>query len=467
MDRKQGKGQLTGLISAAAVLFVSQLACLTTPNRISEESRQTQAEIRKAAVETAAANYRAPGKGGDGFACFGTYDQGVSCLTDAGWKTFFYDTESLGFSRITDMASCPDRKIYAATDTGIAAFDGKGWKIIPIDGAYWAEVVACGADGGVWAGFFEGAGRYLDGRWETFSSKLFSTGHASGVIQKMEVAPDGTVWVLSFETVSRYDGESWKEYSFSGSAGFLDMVVDSQSRVWTLGSFEPILHLYEKGKWKLVDPWKFMVASSLAVDPLDRIWVVKFLNGIEIYDGEGWTGLSYPADGIQSNIVNEAVFDGAGRTWLGMKYGVDVFDGQVWTHYRMDNAGLLDNDITSLAVVGNGPVLPAVLTKAFGSISGRVFQGGEPVADAEMELCVEEIWNTEPGASPCSGQPYQKQIRTDSDGRFLAEEMPEGFYVLTIKIKGKWIRLETLQFDRIQVREGRETDAGDLALEDK
>jgi hypothetical protein len=465
MDGKQGKHHLAGLVSVAAVLFVSQLACLTTTDRVSEESRQTQAEIRKAAAETAAANYLAPGKGGGGLACFGTKDQGVACLTDTGWETFAYDEASLGFSKINDLTACPDQKIYAATDTGIAAFDGKGWEVIPIDGYYWAEFVACGADGGVWAGFFEGAGRYADGRWTTFPSKLYSTGRASGVLYGMEVAPDGTVWVANADTVSRYDGESWKEYKFSGPIDFVDLVVDSKNRVWTLGPFDPIIHLFENGKWKLVDPWKFMVANALAVDPLDRLWVMKFLDGVEIYDGAAWTTLSFPEDGIHSNIVNEAVFDGAGRTWLGMMYGVDVFDGQVWNHYRMDNAGLPDNEIANLAVAGNGPVLPAALAKAYGSISGRVLLGVDPVADAEMEICVEDIWDTEPGASPCSRQPYRKQIRTDAEGRFLAEEMPEGFYVLTIKIQGHWIQLKTLQFERIQVREGRETDTGDLAAE--
>jgi hypothetical protein len=464
MDRQQGKRLLPGLVSIASVLFVSQLACLTTTSRMSEEGKQTQAEIQKAAAETAAANYRAPGKGGDGFACFSTFDQGVSCLTDTGWKTFSYDKEALGFSRIKDLASCPDRKIYAATNTGIAAFDGQGWEIIPTHGAYWADAVACGADGGVWANFSGGVGRYADGKWKSFPSTRINSGKGGGVIHGLEVAPDGTVWVLNFDTISRYDGDSWKEYSFSGLVMFLDLAVDSKNRVWGLNSQDTDLHLFENGAWRLVEQEKFAITSYLAVDPLDRLWLLRFYGGVSIYDGAEWTGLSFSKDGIHGNIVREAVFDGAGRTWLGMAYGVDVFDGQVWTHYRMDNAGLPDNDIEHLAIAGNGPVLPAALSKASGSISGRIFRGGEPVVDAELEFCVEDRWEDKAGASPCSRQPFVKKVRTESDGRFLAEEMPEGFYVLTIKIKDDWIRLKTLQFDRIQVDEGRETNTGDLAI---
>jgi hypothetical protein len=465
MDGRLSKRHLAGLVSVAAALFISQLACLTTPGRVSEESRQTQAEIRKAAAETAAANYLAPGIGGDGFACFSTFDQGVACLTDAGWKTFAYDEESLGFSRIHDLAACPDQKIYAATDTGIAAFDGSGWEIIPVKGAYWADFVACGADGGVWASYYGGAGRYADGKWKTFPAKQFNSGKAGGAIYGLEVAPDGTVWVLNFDTVSRYDGESWKEYTFSGLVMFLDMVVDSKNRVWALNSQEAALHLFEDGIWKSVDPEKFTVTSGLDVDPLDRLWMMRYYGGVTIYDGAKWTGLSFSEEGIHGNVVNGAVFDGAGRTWLGMMYGVDVFNGRAWIHYRMDNAGLPDNDIAQLAVAGNGPVLPAALAKANGSISGRIFLRGEPLADAEMEFCVEDRWEDLPASSPCSRQPFVKQVRTDAEGRFLAEEMPEGFYVLTIKIGDDWIRLKTLQFDRLQVRQGRETDTGDLTVE--
>ena len=461
MDGRQGKRHLTSLVSVAAALFISQLACLTTPDQVSEESLQTQAEIQKAA----AANYREPGKGGDGFACFSTFNQGLACLTDAGWKTFAHNETSLGFSWISDLAACPDKKIYAATDTGIAAFDGKGWEVIPIKGAYRADVVACGADGGVWASFYGGVGRYTDGKWKTFPENRINSGKAGGAIYGMDVAPDGNVWALNFDTISRYDGESWQEYAFSESIMFLDLAVDSKNRVWALNSQDTDLHLFENGTWRLVEQEKFAITSHLAVDPWDRLWLMRFYGGVTIYDGTKWTSLSFSAEGIHGNIVNKVVFDGSGRTWLGMAYGVDVFDGHGWNHYRMDNAGLPENDIAHLAVVGDGPILPAALSKTNGSISGRIFLRGDPVADAEMEFCVEDRWDTKPGQSPCSQQPYMKQIRTDSEGRFLAEEMPEGFYVLTIKIGDDWIRLKTLQFDRIQVHEGMETDSGDLTVE--
>lgn len=204
--------------------------------------------------------------------------------------------------------------------------------------------------------------------------------------------------------------------------------------------------------------------NSLTVDPQDRVWVNTSISGVRIYDGSKWTGYSFPKGQIHSNGVYMAEFDKSGRTWLAMAYGIDVLVNGTWTHFRMDNADLVDNEFAAVAVVGDGPPLPAAMTKKTGSIAGQVTRGGSPLANAEMEFCVEAIGGIYFGDTPCSDQPLVKQVTADADGKFSVADLPVGYYILTIKLDDKWSSMGAYGSDRILVEEGKETDLGEVTM---
>lgn len=400
---------------------------------------------------------------GSGFACFGTSLHGVTCLTDAGWKIYTADNSEMPYDAVSELAACSDGKIYIATWSGMASFDGNNWSEIVKEGLHTVDYVTCGLDGSVWFGYYGGVSRYTNGEWKDFAPEAYASGEYGELTTGVEVAPDGTVWVATANAVSKYDGASWTEYKegsgFDEYVSIEALVVDSNGRAWAASSSD--LYLFENDKLTKIEFEKFLSVRSLAVDPQDRVWVNSD-EGAFIYDGSDWQVLSYATGEIHSNCVEVAAFDAAGRTWLGMRYGIDILIGETWTHYRMDNADLVDNEIKSLAVVGEGPALPEPLKKETGSLIGRVTRDGAALANAPIELCVEMIAIFFAGATPCSDQPFTAGTETDADGKFSIPNLPEGYYVVTIKTGDGWIQLGTLASERVLVTAGQETDLGEM-----
>jgi streptogramin lyase len=489
MDRQISKHRSKYVLSVGVVLFAAQLACsgLTGPAgeptkepqataatkaaAVTKEEQPTAAATRSMEAEPTATKWKPPSGGsGEGYACFGTDLYGVTCLTNAGWETYTSENTDLKSDGFDDLAACPDGNIYAATGYGAGVFDGSQWTYLEIADDKTAQHVACAPDGSVWFGYYGGVARFADGEWTTFASAEFDTGDYPGTVNGVEVAPDGTVWVAADSSIAKFDGSAWTEFKegngFDAEPSIYrgGLAVDSQGRVWAGGYKE--IYLYEDGKWTTIELDRSYTVRSLVADPQNRLWV-NTDEGALVYDGSDWSVLSYRTGEIHGNGVLAAAFDQAGRTWLGMRYGIDVLVDGTWYNYRMDNAGLVDNEISSVAVVGEGPALPDPLTKQTGSISGKVTKGGEPFADARIEFCVESIAMYYTGDTPCSQQPYQKESKTNADGEFSVNGLPVGYYVLTIQVGDKWAQLGILGSSRILVEEGKDTDIGEMTIKEE
>lgn len=487
-----GKHHFRSMAAFIFILLAAQMACSSIggsnptatqqPQKTSQSTKAGDTEVietpaqetQAGGVEPTATKRKAAG-GGDatgggsasGYACFGSKLNGATCLTAEGWKSYTPDNGDLESAGFQNMEVCSDGKIYAGTYSGIAVFDGQKWESIAIgDTSSSADYLACAPDGSVWVGYFGGVSQYKNGGWTMFTSDLFYTGEYSGALAGLAVAPDGTVWVASLDAVSSYDGSAWKEYrkgkGFDDDISPHGLAVDSKNRAYTADYDK--LYVFENGKWSSVKMGDVWTINSLTVDPQDRVWVNTSISGVRIYDGSKWTGYSFPKGQIHSNGVYMAEFDKSGRTWLAMAYGIDVLVNGTWTYFRMDNADLVDNEFAAVAVVGDGPPLPAAMTKKTGSIAGQVTRGGSPLANAEMEFCVEAIGGIYFGDTPCSDQPLVKQVTADADGKFSVADLPVGYYILTIKLDDKWSSMGAYGSDRILVEEGKETDLGEVTM---
>ncbi len=480
MDIKTRKRLFAGPAAVLAILTAAQLACAVEirggitppsikistadPGSLTPKAGETPAVAK---TESAATPEAAAGGVSDGnFACFGTGMNGVTCLTAGGWKTYTRDNSEIKGSGIETLAACPDGKIYAGTSIEMAVFDGRAWESIPVGGEEYqgADFIACGPDGSIWTAYYEGVSKYKNGVWTSFSYEAYATGEYAKLAKGLAVAPDGTVWVGTGNSISAYDGAAWKEYKqgsgFDKTVSPAGLAVDSQNRVWTLDY--DTLYRFENGVWEAIELGDSIYgAKSLVIDPEDRLWVNTSSQGALIFDGQKWVELSNRKGDIHSNGVNMAAFDASGRTWLAMAYGIDVLMDGAWTHFRMDNADLLNNEITAVAVAGDGPPLPAPLAKKPGSIVGSIIRGGAPLADAEVEFCVEAIILTYSGETPCSSQPFMKKTRTSAEGYFSIPEIPTGYYIITVKVDDGWISSSK----RVPVEEGKQTDMGELKLE--
>jgi len=97
-------------------------------------------------------------------------------------------------------------------------------------------------------------------------------------------------------------------------------------------------------------------------------------------------------------------------------------------------------------------------------LTGRlVTRGGNPIANAAVEMCVTRISESFSGTTPCADQPYIRQTTTDAEGSFAIADVPVGHYRLVVNDpQTGWIILDEntsgLEDDRVLVGAGQETD---------
>lgn len=364
-----------------------------------------------------------------GLACFGTRGNGAACLSpDGSWTTYTTENSHLGRDYITAMTDCHGEILFAHTG-GLSMFDGvqwreyaRGWESSSV------EDVVCDESGGIWVAHFGGVAHFDGASWTTYSAETMLAGER--LVYSVEIAADGSVWVLSSGAIAQFDGANWTTYSdgngYEQTYSLDDLALDSEQTVWAVRS-DGFLH-FVAGRWEEIKLPSGNSPETLVIDQMGRKWIGRFSKGITIVDGATMTNVNHQFDGLSSDRIHSAAIDAAGRIWFGTEYGLSVWDGTRWHIYRMDNSGLVSNQITSLAIVDSGPGLPEPIEKGNGEIIGRI-----PTApNTAVEICVEVIFKSYRTETPCTGQPFVLQTTTDAEGEFRFENVPVGRYNLTV-----------------------------------
>lgn len=410
---------------------------------------------------------------GAGILCVGS-NTGLSCLDENGWQVYTDENSDLPNNYLYAGTVCPDGQFAIAHINGVVLFDGTTFKQIPeMETPSSPEGIACDAEGGVWVAHFQGVSHFSDGQWKTYGSELLATGAASNeLVYDVKVAPDGAVWVLTSNSVASFQNDTWTVFQegqgFSEIRFFSALALDANGRPWVAHSTG--MDVFEDGAWTSFASTDYNTPESIAVDANGRTWLGTISAGAYLFDGSTWTHYARTSAGPMSNYVASLASDSSGRMWLGTTYGLTVFDGTNWQTFLMSNSGLGDNSIKFVVVTNDGPALPAVEEKENGSLTGTLEQAdGTPLADARVEICVETIGTTFYGDTPCSDQPFFLTTRTDTDGAFLIENVPAGYYVIITETGTGWARLVDdfgISSERTLVQAGEQYDIETLTLEE-
>lgn len=407
-----------------------------------------------------------------GIACMGSPGNGVTCLGPDGWQRYTRDNSPLGGDYVKRIAVCPDKRVLFLHSGGISAFDGETWK--EYQGGWGpgsGEALACDFAGGIWVAHFQGVSYYDGSSWATFPASELATGsEASDLVRDLALDLDGKVWVVTAKSVAvRQDGE-WTVYQkgqgFEETLFFDRVALDGFGRPWV--AFGRGVLLFDDGVWKSFETPGFFTVESLVVDYQVRPWLGTLNDGAFVLEEGGWLTFDETSSELPGRHVQDIAVDAMDRVWLGTEWGLAIYDGMTWHSYRMDNADLTDNDISAVAVVGSGPLLPAPLEKEPGSMRGQIVcQDGQPLARAEVEICVEALGSWYYGETFCSDQPFIARAETNDAGDFEVLDLPAGYYIVTVNTGETWARLSgDLGFvsKRALVEAGRECDLGELIL---
>ncbi len=410
---------------------------------------------------------------GAGIACVGTKDQGVACLDENGWKVYNKSNSQLANDFINAVTACPDGRIAFAHFNGISLFDGKEWNNFSKGDFSTVNALACDANGTLWVAHFQGVSRY-DGQWTKFGTDLLATGNAaSELVYDVAIDPNGVVWVTTPNSVASFDGSNWTVYQegqgFDEKFFFKSLAFDNLGK--PIVSHGNGIAIFEDGKWLISNSPDFISsAEDMVVDTRGQVWLGTLINGVYLFDKGSWSNQTFANSELSSNDVNALAADTGGRVWAATEYGLSVFSDDTWTVFRMDNSDLPVNDIRGVAVIADGPTLPAPVEKETGSLTGQVKNNdGSPVANADVEICVQILGTRFFGATPCSDQPFYLTSKTDSEGKFIFENVPTGYYTLVMKVGDSWAQLTGnigSISEQVLVKPGETTDVGDITIKE-
>jgi len=407
-------------------------------------------------------------------ACVGLYGSGVTCIENNEWVNYNKNNADLGSDLVKDIAVCPGGELLVLHTLGLNLFDGTQWRNY---GQGWgsgsSEAVACATDGDFWVAHFRGASHFHDGNWQTYPVKevLSADPEAYDLVNDIAIAPDGAVWVVLVNGIAVFTEEEWTVYEegtgFGDTYFFARIAFDSRGDPWVISGGG--LHHYDGLFWDFYPSQGFSVMpQGIAVDRQDRIWIGTLSGGLLLYENQSWLTFTPQNSPLSSYNVNALAVDAAGRLWVGTTWGLHIVDGDTWTSYHISNSDLPDDAIAVIAVSGAGSALPAAQKKAPGALTGRlVTPDGEALADVTIEICVETIYSSYRGATPCEGHPYTRDAVSDADGVFTIENLPAGFYNLAVQTGDTWMLYSSRSSgssEQLLIPAGETVDLGEIVV---
>jgi ligand-binding sensor domain-containing protein len=273
-------------------------------------------------------------------------------------------------------------EIWIATASGIASYNGGGWRTYTTaDGLASNDVraLAIGNDGGPWAGYDDpklGFSHLVNGRWESFpEAAAVKPTLINKIVNDILITPDEATWFGTAGGVSRFGDGEWR--SFTTADGL--PADEVRALAWAFDSVWAAT-ANGVGRFNGEDWQKFDSASGLASDdvytlavaPDGKLWIGfdKFRDGFTLYDGQSWRTVPV-TEGDHSAIVRTLEVSADGRLWAGgdsqpASGGVGndfigIYDGQRWRlrptsgiTYRINQIKRAPDDRMWLTVYGGG-----------------------------------------------------------------------------------------------------------------
>lgn len=284
--------------------------------------------------------------------------------------TNFTQDDGLIGKVVYSIAVDDNNNIWAATNAGLAKFDGSSWtgyttadgliddaiRVISLDpdGNLWIGSWDSGVsrfDGQIWTNYTEEDGLYNNNIYSihadhnsniligsrnnhitifdgsTFDSfavnpKPNPDGVIMGHIHAIYEDHDGNLWVGSCYTgLSMFDGENWS-HGINNLHTFINVIYcTSVGDIWLgqspLGAFR-----YSNGSWENYPESETMIKFVYAIseDANGNVWIGG-RDGVSVLQGDVWEFISIE-DGMLNTIVNALAVDNEGNMWVGGNEGL-------------------------------------------------------------------------------------------------------------------------------------------------
>ncbi len=408
----------------------------------------------------------APGAGGPGPAYFAVDDKGIVKLDG----TTFTLMSGAPDKFVRDLLVGPDGTLYVLTFNELSKVDGDSFKQVfkfGFDDIGSVDSLAFGKDGKYFAVSYNGVGEWSNNVWTV--TKKEDVGADVKLLNGVALGADGSLWVASSNDL-HYKGADGKwakaDVSVLDRMPFFNSLQTSPSGdIYAqasnyLGKITPgTPPKVEKIEIKGTNAWGF---SEMSFSPDGNIGLASMSCDLVRMDpanpGSVWVQNGDSKYGCES--LTSVTLDGQKRMWVASRAGLNVMGpGAENVSYPSGSVLELVGNVKSIAVVGQGPALPAPAAAKKGGIAGKLLMDGTAIANAKVEICPQPaLFST---TTPCSDSAAKFSGTSGADGAFTFSDVPLGNYGIAVEIDGKW-RTNWLSDFGTQMKEGQSYDIGSV-----
>jgi ligand-binding sensor domain-containing protein/signal transduction histidine kinase len=284
-------------------------------------------------------------------------EQGLARVDVTGVRVF---TTADGLPTNEIRATCEDKdgtRWVAGQGFQLARWNGGRFEQYKLPSAFANETVsslACGKDGGVWAGTNSGLLR-IDGA----KSRMFTDrdGLPDNSVMSLQEDADGSLWVGTEDGISRYRNGEFSVYRIRDGLSHslvLSLYVDQEGSLWAgtkdgLDQFtNPKVTPYTTNQGLSSNE-----AAAVAEDQAGRLWIGTLDRGLNVYDGHRFRNVTRN-EGLSSDHILSLAVGPDGDLWAGTSNGLNrLRSGKVVAKYSTKD-GLSGSEIRALVVDGQG-----------------------------------------------------------------------------------------------------------------
>jgi hypothetical protein len=401
--------------------------------------------------------------GGDGVAYFGVSNRGIAKLDASGWSMVVSDSRAY-YSKVF---TGPDNTVYVWDFDALKKIDGdKLTEVAKFDFNTFSSpsYMAPSRDGSkFYATGFKGFGVFEGGKWTVTEAKAIKDDLDS--LTGVAVAGDGTVWVSGSKALLHNTGGTWSALDLSALGEYFffqhlsasptgDVFVNGGRELYKLTAEKA-----EKIEFKLDS--RNYTSYSLAMDYNSKGRILAASGSCELIALDpGNPGSPWLVNKGEYNCLslNTVAYDDQDRAWVFSREGLSVIgpDKTVAEYPSGSVMEIVTSNMTGIAVIGNGPPLPAAGPARTGGVTGKILLEGTAVANSKIEMCATPAF----GASqPCFDSKVKFAGTTDDKGEFTFNDVPIGQYNVAVEIDGKW-QISYLSSLATDMKEGATYDVG-------